>query len=57
MEIAYLGDVNTYIVQTDQGVRVKITDINARHQSEIGITWNDLVYFWWHPQAGVALRN
>ena len=57
MEIAYLGDVNTYIVQTDQGVRIKITDINARHQSEIGITWNDLVYFWWHPQAGVALRN
>ena len=57
MEIAYLGDVNTYIVQTDQGVRVKITDINARHQSEGGITWNDAVYFWWHPQAGVALRN
>ena len=57
MEIAYLGDVNTYIVQTDAGVRIKITDINARHQSEIGITWNDLVYFWWHPQAGVALRN
>ncbi len=57
MEIAYLGDVNTYIVQTDAGVRVKITDINARHQSELGITWNDLVYFWWHPNAGVALLN
>jgi putrescine transport system ATP-binding protein len=57
LEIAYLGDVNTYIVQTDTGVRVKITDINARHQSETGITWNDLVYFSWQPQAGVALRN
>jgi len=57
MEIAYLGDVNTYIVQTDAGVRVKITDINTTHQSEIGITWNDAVYFWWQPQAGVALLN
>ncbi len=56
-EIAYLGDVNTYIVQTAQGQRLKITDINARHQSEIGITWEDEVYFWWHPNAGVSLSQ
>ena len=57
IEIAYLGDVNTYIVLTANGSKIKITDINARHSAEPGITWEDSVWFWWHPMAGVALTQ
>ena len=57
IEIAYLGDVNTYIVLTANGSKIKITDINARHSAEPGITWEDTVWFWWHPMAGVALTQ
>ena len=57
IEIAYLGDVNTYIVLMPNGTRVKITDINALHESGAGITWEDEVYFWWHPLAAVALTH
>ena len=57
IEIAYLGDVNIYIVLMPNGTRVKITDINALHESEAGITWEDEVYFWWHPLAAVALTH
>lgn len=57
IEIAYLGDVNNYIVLTPNGTHLKITDINALHESEGGITWEDEVYFWWHPLAAVALTQ
>ena len=57
IESAYLGDVNIYIVLMPNGTRVKITDINALHESEAGITWEDEVYFWWHPLAAVALTH
>lgn len=57
IEIAYLGDVNIYIVLMPDGSRIKITDINSIHESEAPITWEDEVYFWWHPQAAVALTQ
>ncbi|MDO5652840.1 MAG: polyamine ABC transporter ATP-binding protein [Brachymonas sp.] len=57
IEIAYLGDVNTYIVLMPNGTRLKITDINSVHESEGDITWEDEVYFWWHPLAAVALTQ
>ncbi len=57
IEIAYLGDVNVYIVLMPDGTRVKITGINSVHESEAPITWEDEVYFWWHPLAAVALTH
>ena len=57
VEIAYLGDVNTYIVHTPEGVKIKITDINAIHDSEAEITWDDEVFFWWKPQSAVVLTQ
>ena len=57
VEIAYLGDVNTYIVHTPEGVKIKITDINSMHDSEGEITWDDEVFFWWNPQFAVVLTH
>ena len=57
IEIAYLGDVNVYIVLMPDGTRMKITGINSIHESEASITWEDEVYFWWNPQAAVALTQ
>ena len=57
IEIAYLGDVNTYIVRTPSGLKMKITDINARHESEADITWEDEVFFWWKPESAVVLTH
>jgi putrescine transport system ATP-binding protein len=56
-EIAYLGAFNTFIVETAQGLRVRVTGVNSARQDLSGITWNDEVVFWWPPEAGVLLRD
>ncbi|GAA6142392.1 ABC transporter ATP-binding protein [Hydrogenophaga sp. 5NK40-0174] len=56
-EIAYFGSYNTYIVQTPDGSRVKITQANATRHQATGITWDDMVYFWWDDVAAAVLRD
>jgi len=56
-EIAYFGSYNTFIVQTEDGKRVKITEANTSRHELSHITWEDNVFFWWSDGAGVVLRD
>lgn len=56
-EIAYFGSYNTFIVQTKEGKRVKITEANTSRHELSHITWEDDVFFWWSDSAGVVLRD
>lgn len=56
-EIAYFGSYNTFIVVTPQGARVKITEPNGSRHEQLGITWEDEVFFWWDDTDAVVLRD
>ena len=56
-EIGYLGSYTTYIVQADNGQRLKITEANTSHPASSGITWDDEVFFWWEGSASVELAS
>jgi putrescine transport system ATP-binding protein len=56
-EIAYLGAFSTFIVETGQGLRVRVTGTNSARRDLSDITWDDEVVFWWPPEAGVLLRD
>ena len=56
-EIAYLGSYNTYIVATPNGDRLKITEPNGTRTSQLDITWEDEVFFWWDNTDAVVLRE
>ncbi len=56
-EIAYFGSYNTYIVLVGDGSRIKITEANTSRHELSNITWEDEVFFWWHADAGVVLRD
>ena len=56
-EIGYLGSYTTYIVQADNGQRLKITEANTSHHASSGITWDDEVFFWWEGSASVELAS
>jgi putrescine transport system ATP-binding protein len=56
-EIAYFGSYNTFIVQTNDGRKIKVTEANTSRHDLSDITWEDDVYFWWRPGASVALRD
>jgi putrescine transport system ATP-binding protein len=56
-EIAYFGSYNTYIVQTDSGKKVKVTEANDSKLAHNEITWDDTVYFWWGDKSGVVLSQ
>ena len=56
-EIAYLGAHNSFVVQTGDGSRVRITEANTSRHELSEITWGDSVYFWWGDKAGVVLRD
>jgi putrescine transport system ATP-binding protein len=56
-EIAYFGSYNTYIVQTQDGRKIKVTESNTVSRDLSDITWEDEVYFWWRDSSGVVLRD
>lgn len=56
-EIAYFGSYNSYIVHTESGLRIKISDANATREQHAGLTWDDEVYFWWGDTAAVVLMQ
>ena len=56
-EIAYFGSYNTYVVESADGSRIKITEANTSRHALSDITWEDDVFFWWSDSAGVVLRD
>jgi putrescine transport system ATP-binding protein len=54
-EIAYFGSYNSYIVEMNGGVSMKITETNTTRDEGTAITWEDPVFFWWDDTAPVVL--
>jgi ABC-type Fe3+/spermidine/putrescine transport system ATPase subunit len=54
-EIAYLGDVSIYHVETISGPVVEATAANVLPSTEQPFTWDDRVHLWWTPNCGVVL--
>ncbi len=56
-EIAYFGSYNNFIVLTEQGTKIKITEPNDSRHGQQDITWEDDVFFWWDDTDAVVLRD
>jgi putrescine transport system ATP-binding protein len=56
-EIAYFGSYNTFIIQTSDGQKIKVTEANTSRHELSDITWEDEVFFWWSDTDGIVLRD
>jgi putrescine transport system ATP-binding protein len=56
-EIGYLGSYTNYILVTNDGSKVRVTEANTTRQDLSDISWEDEVYFWWDDKAAVVLRD
>jgi putrescine transport system ATP-binding protein len=54
-EIAYMGDMSTYLVQLASGKIVRVTQPNTYRHAEATITWDQPVYLSWHASSPVVL--
>jgi putrescine transport system ATP-binding protein len=54
-EIAYMGDMSTYLVQLASGKIVRVTQPNTYRHAEATITWEQPVYLSWHASSPVVL--
>ena len=56
-DIAYLGNISTYHVQTETGLIIKAQVANARRLSRRNFTWEDPVWLSWTDTAGIVLTE
>ena len=56
-EIAYHGDMSTYLVQLATGKMVRVTQPNVVRQAQTRITWDEQVYLHWHPSSAVVVAQ
>ena len=56
-EIAYMGDMSTYLVQLASGKIVRVTQPNTYRHAEASITWDQPVYLSWHASSPVVLSE
>ncbi len=57
LDIAYLGNISTYHVQTASGQIIKAQQTNARRLSQRSFTWEDPVWLSWTETAGIVLTE
>ncbi len=57
IDIAYLGNLSTYVVEIPGGQKIKAQAANARRLASRDITWNDTVWLSWTKTAGVVLTE
>lgn len=57
LDIAYLGNLSTYVVQLPGGQTIKAQSANSRRVSRRDFTWDDEVYLSWTDTAGVVLTQ
>lgn len=55
IDIAYLGNLSTYVVEIPGGQKIRAQATNAQRLSRRDITWNDTVWLGWTETAGVLL--
>jgi putrescine transport system ATP-binding protein len=56
-DIAYLGNISTYHVETEGGKVIKAQLANARRLSRRSFTWEDPVWLSWTETAGIVLTE
>lgn len=56
-DIAYLGNISTYYVETASGQIIKAQLANARRLSRRSFTWEDPVWLSWTETAGLVLTE
>ena len=56
-DIGYLGDMSVYQVKTDSGLMMKASVANLTRLIERPITWDDRVWLFFAPDAGVVLTR
>ena len=58
-EVAYLGKISTYRVETEIGEIIEVTAPNQVRTSGIGhrIDWDDKVYLGWHASSALLLNE
>jgi putrescine transport system ATP-binding protein len=56
-EIAYMGDMSIYLVQTTTGKTIRVTLPNAARHTEDRITWDETVFVSWHAASPVVLTR
>lgn len=56
-DIAYLGNVSTYIVELPNGTTIKAQASNNRRISRRELTWEDDVFLSWTETAGMVLAR
>lgn len=54
-DVAYLGDLSVYHVESDGGLRLQVAMANRHHRTQRVITWDDTVRLSWHPGDGMIL--
>jgi putrescine transport system ATP-binding protein len=57
LDIAYLGNISTYHVETENGQVIKAQLANARRLSRRSFTWEDPVWLSWTETAGLVLTE
>ncbi|MEL6747191.1 MAG: ABC transporter ATP-binding protein [Pseudomonadota bacterium] len=57
LDIAYLGDVTIYHVETAEGIVVKALEANRSRLVDRAITWNDAVWLTWPASGGVLVTT
>jgi putrescine transport system ATP-binding protein len=57
LDIAYLGNISTYIVELANGTQIKAQIANTRRISNRSFTWEDAVWLSWTDTAGVLLEG
>ncbi|NJO12946.1 MAG: polyamine ABC transporter ATP-binding protein [Gammaproteobacteria bacterium] len=56
-EIAYHGDMSTFLVQLNGGRLVRVTQPNVIRHAETRITWDEPVHLSWHPTSAVVVTQ
>ena len=57
IDIAYLGNLSTYVVEIAGGQKIKVQATNSRRLARRDITWNDSVWIGFSATAGVMLTQ
>jgi putrescine transport system ATP-binding protein len=57
VDIGYLGDLSVYKVRLNSGATMTVSVPNTTRLTERTIGWDEHVWLWWTPQAGVLLAR
>ena len=56
-DIAYLGDFSVFIVRMENGQTFRAAQANASRLVDRPITFGDMVWLSWPPEAGLVLTR